>query len=123
MDIIDEFGNMILSYKKKKQLLPMPLYKKIHSSEIIYAFKMHDIEKRDRQLKKDCRTYGWIYIYNGDISKAFNIKTKVFYNFLKKDLGAKYSRSNGHYFDTLEECETAINKIYDYIIYNRYVSL
>lgn len=115
MNIADRQYTYIDNFKKKKALVILPVYKDLHTFEVVYRLKMYDYEKRDKQLSKNKRkrTHGWIYVHDSHIAKALNMASKDFTYLMKHILKTKNYRGIGLCFDTEVDCKRAINIIYN----------
>lgn len=102
--------------KKNKVLVALPIYKDIHTRELIYRLKLYDYKKRNKQRANNKRTHSWIYIHDSDIASALNINMSIFNSIMKYDSNSLYSRGEGFYFKTEEECLQAIENIYNNLI-------
>lgn len=113
MNIVNRQGLYINKLRKNKVLIALPIYKDINKFEIVYRLKLCDYKKRNRQKANNKRPYSWIYIHDSDIAKALNINKNIFNTIMKQESKALYSRGEGFYFKTKEDCLYAINRMYD----------
>lgn len=122
MEIISTYESMYDNYKRLNYMESRPIYFDKTYKKKVYIIRLYDFAKRDYQKKIHERTTRWIYIYDQNIAKHLNLKSME-YRKLLKSFGAKYNRENGIYFETKDECDLAINKLYDYVFSNQIISL
>lgn len=113
MNIVERQGLAINKLRGNKTLVALPIYKDMHSFEVVYRLQLRDYEKRNKQRANNKRPHSWIYIHDSDIARALNINKNVFNSIMKYDSNALYSRDEGFHFNTEEECLNAIENIYN----------
>lgn len=115
MNVIHGQVSLVEKFKEDYKFIVVPIYKDFTLS-IVYTIYLEDHKRRRSQIKRNIPPHSWIIMSTARIANKFKINTREYRNFLMSH-GGEYIYSIGICFSSEEQCQHAIDKLYEKIIY------